>query len=143
MLHKMNTGRISATVTCFLTLVIARSYATDDDVTVNTTLGLVRGFSEYVQGTKVHKYLGIPYAAPPVGDLRFRDPQRPLAWTGTTHNATGFTPHCARVARDLDPQDDSISVAEDCLYLNVFVPEVSILSFHVAEWNDATHFHGQ
>ncbi len=47
---------------------------------VNTTHGAVRGMWEYVQGTKVYKYLAIPYAEPPVGEYRFRDPIPAQPW---------------------------------------------------------------
>ncbi len=62
-------------------------------------------------------YLGIPYAAPPVGMLRWQPPQPHARWNGT-RAATAFANHC--------PQSRSAvgfeSVTEDCLYLNVFVP---------------------
>ncbi|MFD0735267.1 carboxylesterase/lipase family protein [Planotetraspora mira] len=63
-------------------------------------------------------YLGIPYAAPPVGNLRWKPPQRPRPWT-TTLDATKYGNYC--------PQNADLGVfgrpggAEDCLNLNVFV----------------------
>jgi para-nitrobenzyl esterase len=63
------------------------------------------------------EFLGIPYAAPPVGPLRWRPPQPPARWTGI-REATAFAPHC--------PQPPSgfgvASTSENCLYLSVFVP---------------------
>src|SRR5262249_29285728 len=56
-------------------------------------------------------FLGIPYAAPPVGDLRWKPPQPPASWT-TPRDATAFGTIC--------PQ--SASTDEDCLFLNVYVP---------------------
>ncbi len=62
-------------------------------------------------------YLGIPYAAPPVGPLRWQPPQPPAHWHGI-RAATQFAPHC--------PQTASVfgraSTSENCLYLNVFRP---------------------
>jgi len=63
------------------------------------------------------EYLGIPYAAPPIGPLRWRPPQPPADWHGI-RTATRFAPHC--------PQPTGVfgraSTSEDCLYLNVFAP---------------------
>ena len=59
----------------------------------------------------------LPYAAPPVGPLRWRPPQPAAPWTGI-RAATAFAPHC--------PQPPSgfgvASTSENCLYLNVFTP---------------------
>src|SRR5436190_16028383 len=55
----------------------------------------------------VSAFRGIPFAAPPVGELRWRDPKAPAAWTGV-RAATSFSPGCSQ--------------AEDCLYLNVWRP---------------------
>ena len=94
-----------------------------NDVSVNTTHGLVKGVSTYESGTKVDKYLGIPYAMPPVGDLRFKDPVPRKTWKNTW-NATEFTPFCAMVGLEIS---EEMKMSEDCLYLNVFVPEVSFI----------------
>jgi para-nitrobenzyl esterase len=63
------------------------------------------------------EYLGIPYAAPPVGALRWQPPHPAASWHGI-REATSFAPHC--------PQPPSpfgvASTSEDCLYLNVFAP---------------------
>ncbi|MGH2944604.1 MAG: carboxylesterase/lipase family protein, partial [Solirubrobacteraceae bacterium] len=63
------------------------------------------------------EFRGIPYAAPPVGPLRWRPPQRPAAWSGE-RDATQFGPRCAQPATPFGPASSS----EDCLYLNVFAP---------------------
>ena len=65
-------------------------------------------------------YLGIPYARPPLGPLRFAPPQPAAAWTAT-RNATAFGDACLQDSRGLlasmyGPQ------SEDCLTINVFVP---------------------
>ena len=81
-----------------------------------TDRGPVRG----VVTTALRMYLGIPYAAPPVGRLRWRPPKVHERWSAPL-NATKFGNHC--------PQEASVfgtaSVTEDCLYLNVFTPNVS------------------
>ena len=106
-----------------LTCVFVSTPCCANDVIMNTTHGLVKGVSDYVSGTKVDKYLGIPYALPPLGDLRFKDPVPKVAWK-STWNATEFTPFCAMAGSDIS---EDLEMSEDCLYLNVFVPEVSLL----------------
>jgi carboxylesterase type B len=86
-----------------------------DGVYVKTTLGTVRGV--YDDGLAV--FAGIPYAQPPVGRLRFLPP-KPLASGGGAIDATAFQPDCLQssVGNALAPT----SQAEDCLYLNIWVP---------------------
>jgi para-nitrobenzyl esterase len=61
--------------------------------------------------------LGIPYAASPVGDLRFRAPQEPVPWDGV-RDGTIFGPASLQPSTEYDPASGS----EDCLYLNVYKP---------------------
>ena len=64
------------------------------------------------------EFLGIRYAAPPVGAMRWQPPQ-PVPESMATHTATSFGPHCAQ-----PPSAYGVaSTTEDCLYLNVFAPD--------------------
>lgn len=88
---------------------------------VRTQAGLVHGVVE--DGVTVYK--GIPFAAPPVGDLRWRAPQPPAAWTGVK-TTDKFAPGCMQSplvnrALGLEP----VPTSEDCLYLNVWTPAKS------------------
>ena len=85
---------------------------------VKLTTGLVEGVNDAATG--VRAYLGIPYAAPPVGELRWKPPQPPAAWTGTK-KADHFGPRCvqARIFDDMIFRDE---MREDCLVLNVWTP---------------------
>jgi len=65
----------------------------------------------------VDEFLGIPYAAAPIGPLRWRAPQPAARWSGV-RDATKFAPHCAQPATPFGLASSS----EDCLYLNVFAP---------------------
>ncbi len=74
-----------------------------------------------VQGTTVgtmDEFLGLPYAAPPVGSLRWSPPHPPAPWSGTRLAAT-FGPNCPQPASDFG----LASMSENCLYLNVYKPE--------------------
>ncbi len=76
--------------------------------------GLVRGTTA---GT-VDEFLGLPYAAPPTGNLRWRPPARPAAWEGV-RDATQFGPSCPQRPSPFAPPSP---FSEDCLYLNVYTP---------------------
>ncbi|MBX7166932.1 MAG: carboxylesterase family protein [Pirellulales bacterium] len=92
--------------------------------TVDTESGKVRGL---VQGEAedVHCYKGIPFAAPPVGELRWREPQPPVAWTGV-RECYEFGPCCTQKASPFLTQMPGMALSapqsEDCLYLNVWTP---------------------
>ena len=95
----------------------ARGYA--DLLTIETAQGKVRG--KTINDGRVKAFLGLPYAAPPVGDLRWKAPQPPIPWKGE-RDATDFGAHCAQIHLfdDIVFQDNGPS--EDCLFLNVYVP---------------------
>src|SRR5688500_5768938 len=82
-------------------------------VPVRTALGLIQGTSE--NGLTV--YRGIPYAAPPVGDLRWRPPA-PASWKDTL-DASRFKPACMQIGGVLP---GSPPPSEDCLGLNIWTP---------------------
>jgi para-nitrobenzyl esterase len=65
-------------------------------------------------------YNEIPFAAPPVADLRWRPPVRPAPWTGT-RKADAFAPACMQVGVSM-PGETPPAVSEDCLYLNIWTP---------------------
>ncbi|HZQ21942.1 MAG TPA: carboxylesterase family protein [Terriglobales bacterium] len=92
------------------------AFATADRAIVTTERGPVRG----VMTETLRAFLGIPYAAPPVGKLRWRPPEDHALWFRPL-DASRFANHC--------PQQASVfgtaSVTEDCLYLNVFTPRPS------------------
>src|SRR4051812_43157676 len=66
----------------------------------------------------VAAFRGIPYAAPPVGDLRWRAPQPPTAWKGV-RDATQYAPSCPQKPNLFRPAGVE---SENCLYLNVSTP---------------------
>jgi para-nitrobenzyl esterase len=89
----------------------------DNDV-VDTVHGPVRGTSD----GSVRSFRGIRFAAPPVGDLRWRAPELPEAWTEPA-DATAFGPMPVQPANQIIVFPDGVSQSEDCLFLNVWTPE--------------------
>lgn len=80
-----------------------------------------------VQGTvdgEVAAYLGIPYAAPPVGPDRWRAPRPAPAWSGM-RDATRYAPDCSQAPFPPDMAPVRTTTAEDCLYLNVWQPRTA------------------
>jgi para-nitrobenzyl esterase len=100
----------------------AFSTATCSAETLRIEGGQIADVAPDASGIRVFK--GIPYAAPPVGELRWKAPQRVQAWN-EVRNATEWGPRCVQSNRlgDLDPLNKRMG--EDCLYLNVWTPTKS------------------
>ncbi|XP_060829522.1 juvenile hormone esterase-like isoform X2 [Bombus pascuorum] len=111
--------KYSFVVLMVFSIVVSGSHAFKAKVT--TRFGQVQGLlSRSTRGRLVAHYLGIPFAQPPVGDLRFRSPRPWISnWT-ETFLATKYAPVCVQV----NDQGHFIG-EEDCLYLNVYVPLIS------------------
>jgi para-nitrobenzyl esterase len=79
--------------------------------------------SGVISGTRTNRlsvYKGIPFAAPPVGDLRWRPPVRVAPWNGP-RKADTFAPACMQEGVSM-PGEIAPAVSEDCLYLNIWSP---------------------
>ena len=94
---------------------IAAAAAFPAAAVVHTARGDLRGA---VRGA-VESFKGVPFAAPPVGDLRWRPPQPAPVWTGVKI-ASDFGPVCMQTARGFFAQQGGMS--EDCLTLNIWRP---------------------
>jgi para-nitrobenzyl esterase len=81
-----------------------------------TAEGPVQGFV----GNSMNQFLGVPFATPPVGPLRWQPPKPHAAWTRPLQ-ATAFGQTCAQIT-ELGVFAGPVSVSEDCLFLNVFTP---------------------
>jgi len=101
------------------------------ELVAETESGAVRGTPA---GSAI-AFVGIPFARPPVGPLRWEPPQPALSWTGVrdatrpgpacTQNSSGLVPFLAPMARAYgsDYTEPPVQSSEDCLYLNVWTPE--------------------
>ncbi|KAM7332499.1 hypothetical protein ACRRTK_009207 [Alexandromys fortis] len=119
-------------VTCGLLLLFLHVQGQDSASPIrNTHTGQVRGSLVKVENTEVgvHRFLGIPFAKPPVGPLRFAPPEAPEPWSGV-RDGTSYPAMCSqndymmnseglKMIKHLLPQ---ISMSEDCLYLNIYTP---------------------
>jgi para-nitrobenzyl esterase len=99
--------RTALIITTLLAITTAGA-ATDDPVRLDT--GMISGTTTSSPDVRVFK--GIPYAAPPVGDLRWRAPKPAVHWEGT-RKADEFSPVCMQGGPNKQ-------MSEDCLYLNVW-----------------------
>ena len=106
----------AAIISCFLLGFTA--VASAGPLTVKTAQGKVRG--KTINNGQVRAFLGLPYAAPPIGDLRWKAPEPAAHWKGE-RDATKYGAHCVQTPfEDMSFQDAGAS--EECLYLNVFTP---------------------
>ncbi|MFP5226368.1 MAG: carboxylesterase/lipase family protein [Acidobacteriota bacterium] len=105
-------------VVCAVCLSFAIS-AKADDLTVKTATGKVHG--KKTDDGQVRMFLGIPYGAPPTGELRWKPPQPAPKWHGV-REASDFGYRCMQpdIYHDMHFRDPGIS--EDCLNLNVWTP---------------------
>ena len=143
-----------------LTLLIVAACSTEPSVDVagETLTGK--------QDANVIAFLGVPYAEPPLGDLRWRAPQ-PLVAKMPRREATQFAPACMQTTRILDwyrymaetfggSRDyyADLEISEDCLYLNVWTPTLDIdanlpvmIWLHggsnISGWSYEPNYHGQ
>ncbi|UEG52543.1 carboxylesterase family protein [Mucilaginibacter daejeonensis] len=88
------------------------------DLQVRTANGIVEGVAE---ASGVHSFKGIPFAQPPVGELRWTEPKEPKNWEGV-RRADHFGPQAMQPFLYTDMIFRSAGKSEDCLYLNVWAP---------------------
>jgi para-nitrobenzyl esterase len=87
-----------------------------------TTNGIIEGTWE--PGAGLHSFKGIPFAAPPVSELRWKPPQPVANWSGV-RKADQFGPRAMQLPVFGDMNFRSNGMSEDCLYLNVWTPATS------------------
>lgn len=107
-------------VRIFTILCIAVLSAVSFSQTVNTQFGPIQGTTNGA----IQQFLGIPFAKPPVGNLRWKAPENPDVWS-TTLSTTSFAPVCPQKKFEQGGGNDTIIGNEDCLYLNVWTPQTA------------------
>ncbi|XP_054026174.1 fatty acyl-CoA hydrolase precursor, medium chain-like [Dryobates pubescens] len=131
----MATGKGLALLTLILTIAGTALLATGqkaEQPEVETKHGRVRGYQFHVDAAEksVNVFLGLPFAKPPVGPLRFSEPQPPEPWKGV-RDATSYPPMCLQdkvkgqyLSNAVTNRKEKVAlqVSEDCLYLNVYTP---------------------
>jgi para-nitrobenzyl esterase len=127
----IRTKRFRSPSTLFVALAFApmlgprNGCATGNDLLVTLDDGQLQGD----MAGEARRFLKIPYAKPPVGELRWRAPLPNDPWTGVRHE-TEFPPNCPQLA----DQGSPASTTEDCLYLNVWAPEPAPYRAPVMVW---------
>ncbi|XP_019641982.1 PREDICTED: neuroligin-3-like [Branchiostoma belcheri] len=104
----------------------------DGGLVVTTVTGQVRGTTTHttdLPDKPIYTFLGVPYAAPPVGDLRYRPPQPAVPWEGV-RDAVEYGSYCPQNLLYFNMIDFPIklgmnmTMSEDCLTLNIYTPTV-------------------
>ncbi len=109
--------RITVFLLLFMLSTVSRAQLDSTTPRVRTANGILEGINK--SGVKVFE--GVPFAAPPVGNLRWKEPQPVVNWEGV-RKASKFGPRPMQnnVFGDMNFRSDSMS--EDCLYLNIWTP---------------------
>jgi para-nitrobenzyl esterase len=118
-MYKMKTPLISLLVLLVMSLTV---FGQDKDAfAVQATIehGIIEG--NYNTHDGIQSYLGVPFAKPPVGELRWKEPQPLEHWDGTKETKA-FGPRPMQTIVFGDMKSRSRGVSEDCLYLNIWTP---------------------
>lgn len=128
-------------VSVLAVLISAFLYSQIKPLAVNLPQGTFTGIVLHEQGysTAINAFLGIPYAQPPVGDLRFRPPVSVEA-SLKKFDATRYGPQCPQSTLVKAHAPDEPGMSEDCLTINVFQPYG--VDFSVQKVPVAVNIHG-
>ncbi|XP_063535527.1 juvenile hormone esterase-like [Cydia strobilella] len=86
---------------------------------VDINEGKIRGYEKKINNKVYYGFKGIPYAKPPIGELRFRVPEPPEQWEGVRDGTTD-----CNICIQFDKMSKAVVGSEDCLFLNVFAPSL-------------------
>jgi len=117
-MHPMKKIRLFALCACLFAMPLLANQSLAEHVTITTANGILVGDSQ----DNIHRYKGVPYAQPPVGELRWQPPQA-MSWEGE-RQATEFSLPCLQVTYPNRANGGGVSgdSSEDCLTLNIWAP---------------------
>lgn len=115
--------KIISLVLCFV--FFAATVCGESAPRVETPLGTIEGvIDKSINGRRFFSFEGVPYARPPVGKYRFKEPVPPKPWEGTWQAKTKHV--CLQYDHfSLTANPDPVIGQEDCLYLNVYTPDLN------------------
>lgn len=100
----------------------------DPSTDFKSDIGVIRGFVQSLDNKRLRTYYKVPYAQPPTGNLRFRPPKPQTDSWAKPLEATGLSAGCPQPDRFVSFQQFAgtghIKYSEDCLYLNIWAPEI-------------------
>ncbi|SEJ32586.1 carboxylesterase/lipase family protein [Frateuria terrea] len=102
-------------------MTVAAARGADLPPRVSVDQGTLEGRRVRLNDSMLLEFQGIPYAAPPLGELRWKPPQPVASWQGV-RKATRFAARCMQLPLFGDMVFRSNGMSEDCLYLNVWTP---------------------
>jgi len=102
--------------------------AFDSPILLKTKLGVLEGVRSIKFNKHLYTFLSVPYAKPPIGELRFKAPEAIEKWDGILQ-ATKWPPFCVQPSMTLASRSSPVHVltkimTEDCLYLNIWTPSL-------------------
>lgn len=118
----MNTYTLKNFIACMTLIFASALYSQGNNtfpVQISTQMGIIEGNYDTHQGLQT--FFGIPFAKPPVGDLRWKAPEPMDAWEGVKITKA-FGPRPVQINVFGDMKSRSAGLSEDCLYLNVWAP---------------------
>jgi para-nitrobenzyl esterase len=124
--NRMNLSKRPMRNLCLLLLSVAVLPVFGADLAVKTSQGKLQGKASPGGGAA---FLGVPFAAPPVGDLRWKAPAPPAKWKGV-RDATSFGHHCMQPTLYSDMIFRDPGQSEDCLTLNIWTPDAAKAEKH-------------